>query len=90
MNATIETHWSRILYCDVFAAGAEMPHPSEIGEGGRRRPGGGRKPATRIATLFTAQRGGPRVRSKGHPEGEQATKRGSAKGWPVSQLRRER
>jgi hypothetical protein len=89
MNATIETHWSRILYCDVFAAGAEMPHPSEIGEGGRRRPGGGRKPATRSATLFTAQRGGPRVSPKGRPEGEQATKRVGANAWPVSQLRRE-
>ena len=50
MNATIETHWSRILYCDIFAAGAEMPHPSEIAEGGVRRPGGGsetsRKPVS--------------------------------------------
>ena len=90
MNATIETHWSRILYCDVFAAGAEMPHPSEIGEGGRRRPGGGREPATRSATLFTAQRGGPRVSPKGCPEGELATKHVSAKVGPMSQLRRER
>lgn len=58
MNATIETHWSRILYCDIFAADAGMPHPSEIAGGGAaRRPGGGRKPATRRATPFTAQRG---------------------------------
>ena len=44
MNATIETHWSRILYCDIFAAGAEMPHSSEIAEGGVRRPEGERAP----------------------------------------------
>lgn len=55
MNATIETHWSRILHCDIFAAGAEMPHPSEITEGGVRRPGGGREPATRRATPSTTQ-----------------------------------
>lgn len=50
MNATIETHWSRILYRDIFAVGAEMPHPSEIAEGGVRRPGGGRKkPPERVS-----------------------------------------
>jgi hypothetical protein len=90
MNATIETHWSRILYCDIFAAGAEMPHPSEIAGGGVRRPGGGREPATRRATLSAPQLGGRRVSPKGRPEGEQATKRVSAKGWPVSHLRKER
>jgi hypothetical protein len=61
MNATIETHWSRILYCDIFAAGAEMPHPSEIEGGDRRRPGGGRDPAMRRATASSTQRGGARV-----------------------------
>ena len=61
MNATIETHWSRILYCDIFAAGAEMPHPSEIAGSDRRRPGGGRHPATRRATATGTQRVGPRV-----------------------------
>ena len=44
MNATIETHWSRILYCDIFAAAAEMPHPSEIAGGGMRRPEGEQAP----------------------------------------------
>jgi hypothetical protein len=61
MNETIETHWSRILYCDIFAVGAEMPHPSEIAGSDRRRPGGGRDPATRRATAAGMQRGGPRV-----------------------------
>ena len=84
MNATIQTHWSRILYCDVFAAGAEMPHPSEIAGNGMRRPGGGREPATRSAPPSTLQRGGPRVSPKGRPEGEQAPERASAKGRPVS------
>ena len=65
MNATIETHWSRILYSDIFAAGAEMPHPSEIGEGDRRRPGGGRHPATRRATAASTQRGGSRANRPG-------------------------
>ena len=60
MNATIDTHWSRILYCDIFAAGTEMPHPSEITGGGVRRPGGGQAPAGRRATPSTTQRGGPR------------------------------
>ena len=60
MNATIETHWSRILYCDIFGADAEMPHPSEITGGGVRRPGGGREPATRRATLSVPRRAGPR------------------------------
>ena len=45
MNATIETHWSRILYCDIFAAGAGMPHPSEIAVGGdSSRPEGEQAP----------------------------------------------
>ena len=53
MNAMIETHWSRILYCDVFAAGMQMPHPSEIAGGGLRHPGGGRYPGTRGAAPST-------------------------------------
>ena len=57
MNATIETHWSRILYRDIFAAGAEMPHPSEISRGGANRHRE-RQPATRRATPSAAQRGG--------------------------------
>ena len=58
MNATIETHWSRILYCDIFAAGAEMPHPSEIAGRGLRRPGGGPNPAMRRATPSSTPRSG--------------------------------
>ena len=58
MNATIDTHWSRILYCDILAAGADMPHPSEIAGRGLRRPRGGRDPAMRRATPSSTPRSG--------------------------------
>ena len=90
MNPTIETHWSRILYCDIFAAGAEMPHPSEIDGRGARRPNGRREPATRGAPPSTLQRGVRRVSPKSGPEGEQAPKRVSSNGSLMSHLRKER
>ena len=62
MNATIETHWSRILYCDIFAASAEMPHPSESVGGGARGSNGGKGTAMhRMPSSAGAQRGGARA-----------------------------
>ena len=63
MNATIETHWSRILHCDVLAAHAGMPHPSEA-TGGEAPLGTGssQTSAARDAASWTgAQRSASRA-----------------------------